>query len=136
MLFAGLRDPVIFDLKGDFHRDIRGTRIGFVGDGWAEDPEAVDYMEGFTQRQTGTAGDITAGLPPQDYVDYPYIEWYSDENGRVVIELESSQIKVNGTAPPAERMQPVSRREQEKLMTGFLVSMAGAINRKAQEHRK
>ena len=43
-------------------------------------------MDGFGLHQTGKVGDITAGLPPQDYVDYPYIEWYGDDNGRVVIE--------------------------------------------------
>jgi len=133
MLFAGVRDPVIFDLKGDFHRDIRGTRIAFTGDGSAEDEEAWSYMHGFAQKQTGNVGDITAGLPPQDYVDYPYIEWYSERNGRVVIELESSQVKVIGTALPASRMQPVSREAQAELMAGFLVNMASAFGQKGKE---
>src|SRR5437879_1173011 len=28
------------------------------------------------------------------YVDYPYIEWYSEENGRVVLELDPLQVEV------------------------------------------
>ena len=32
MRFVGLSRNVTFDLKGDFHRDIRGTRIRFKGD--------------------------------------------------------------------------------------------------------
>jgi hypothetical protein len=34
--FAGLKDKVTFDLKGDFHRDIRGAKVHFVGNaqGW------------------------------------------------------------------------------------------------------
>src|SRR5205823_4801150 len=30
------------------------------------------------------------------YSDYPYIEWYSDTNGRVVLELDPSQVEVIG----------------------------------------
>ena len=89
MRFAGVRKGVTFDLKGDFHRDIRGAKIHFVGDGREQDPEAPGYMDGIAVHQTGKVGDITAGLPPCDYVSYPYIEWYGDDNGRVVIELEA-----------------------------------------------
>ena len=32
MRFAGLPEKVAFELRGDFHRDIRGTRITFKGD--------------------------------------------------------------------------------------------------------
>jgi len=30
---------------------------------------------------------------PHDYVDYPYIEWYGDDNGRAVIELAPSRSR-------------------------------------------
>jgi len=42
----------------------------------------------------GVAGDITAGLPPQDYGSRPYIEWYSDQNGRILSELDPQQVEV------------------------------------------
>ena len=39
-------------------------------------------MDGFAQHQTGKVGDMTAGLPPADYVSgYCYLEWYGQENG-------------------------------------------------------
>jgi hypothetical protein len=97
MRFAGMKDKVTFDLQGDFHRDIRGATIRFTNRCEATQKTATSYMEGFCQHQTGKAGDITAGLPPKDYVDYPYIEWYGDGNGRVVIELDASQVKVIGS---------------------------------------
>jgi hypothetical protein len=81
-------------------------------------------MDGLASHQTGKTGDITAGLPPKDYVDYPYIEWYSDENGRVVIELEPIQVEVVGTPIPALESDPVSRREQAGNMAGFLCGLA------------
>ena len=105
-------------------------------------------------RQSGTAGDITAGLPLGTwseelaqrliaknevkigipaaerevrrkvstelyrrhiesgdryfaYVDYPYIEWYSEENGRVVLELDPLQVEVlNKEGQPMRRETP------------------------------
>jgi len=154
---------VTFDLAGDFHEDIRGTRIRL------SNPEPSDrnhdegtYMEGFARMQRGTAGDITAGRPlgPWNealaeklmtrneliwneagirgrererrrrefskryrahiaahdlyypYVEYPYIEWYSD-NGRVVLELDPSQLEIAETAPLKEK-SPVELVEDEK----------------------
>ena len=124
MRFAGLPREVVFDLEGNFHRDIRGARIHFTGDSCEYDKDAENYMRGFSLYQVGKAGDITAGLPPQDYVDYPYIEWYGDENGRVVLELESDQIRVMGTPIPVCESDPLSRNEQIRNMAEFLKGIA------------
>src|SRR5512136_1616019 len=70
--FAGLPERVTFKLHGDFHRDIRGTKVRLTGAGQSDDPEAAEYMAGLAVHQTGKVGDMTAGLPPQDYVNYPY----------------------------------------------------------------
>jgi len=121
--FAGLKDKVTFELKGDFHRDIRGTKIYFKGDA-EEQKQSTAYMEGFASHQKGNVGDITAGLEPRDYVGYPYIEWYGDANGRVVIELEHSQIKVIGKPIPADKCEPISHEEQAKNMADFMTGLA------------
>jgi hypothetical protein len=127
MRFAGMDKTVTFDLAGDFHRDIRGAKIHFVGDGKQDDPAAAKYMEGMAEHQTGKAGDITAGLPPQDYSSYPYIEVYSDQNGRIVLELEPRQVQVIGTPIPASESEPVSREEQGRNMAKFLCELAGHV---------
>ena len=126
MQFAGLKEKVSFDLKGDFHRDIRGAKIRFQGDAYETDApaDAVQYMDGLASHQQGRAGDITAGLPPADYVNYPYIEWYSEEDGRVVIELERVQIEVIGKPIPACESAPISRQQQKRNMAEFLGSLA------------
>ena len=127
MKFAGKKEKVTFDLEGNFHRDIRGAKIHFSNDAEANSDEAQGYMDGMASHQTGNTGDITAGLPPKDYVDYPYIEWYSDENGRVVIELEPVQVEVIGTPIPAIESDPVSRKEQAGNMAGFLCGLAADL---------
>ena len=126
MKFAGMKQKVSFDLKGNFHRDIRGAKIHFTGNGWEGDLEAPSYMHGMAEQQTGEVGDITAGLPPQDYTVYPYVEWYSEENGRVVIELSPDQLEVIGRPIPACESDPISREEQGMKMAGFIAGLSQA----------
>jgi hypothetical protein len=130
MQFAGMSEKMTFDLKGEFHRDIRGAKIHFTGDASETDPpaEAQSEMEGIDVHQTGKVGDITAGRPPVDYVNYPYIEWYSDQNGRVVIELEPVQVEVIGTPIPACESEPISRDQQKQNMAEFLGDLAAEVN--------
>ncbi len=119
MRFAGVKEKVTFDLAGDFHRDIRGTKIWFRGDPKLDITDASACMEGFALHQTGKVGDMTAGLEPRDYVGYPYLEWYGDRNGRVVIELEPEQIQVIGTPILSTECEPISREEQNANLFDF-----------------
>ncbi|MHC4070493.1 MAG: DUF2958 domain-containing protein [Planctomycetota bacterium] len=126
MRFVGLKEKVTFDLEGNFHRDIRGAKIHFTGDAYEDsaDIDSGSYFDGFAQHQIGKAGDITAGLPPHDYGTTPYAEMYSEQNGRIVLELESAQIEVIGTPIPAIESDPISRKEQRRNMAEFLCSIA------------
>lgn len=120
MRFAGRREKVTFDLTGDFHRDIRGARIYLTGDAREKEP-GDEYMQGFSQKQTGQAGDITAGLWPYDYVKgFCYIEWFSQENGRVVLELESDQVQIIGKPLEADKCEPISRERQAAHMAEYM----------------
>jgi exonuclease III len=125
MLFAGMKEKVVFDLEGNFHRDIRGANVRLCGDGEGADlKEAACYMKGFSTDQKGKVGDMTAGNPPADYVKYPYFEWYSQDSGRCVIELEPEQIALLTQPIPACESDPTSRKEQAENMAGFLCELA------------
>jgi len=126
--FAGMKEKVTFDLEGNFHRDIRGAKIHFTGDAYEDqaDIDSGNYFEGIALHQTGKVGDITAGLPPCDYGTTPYVEWYSHENGRVVIELEPIQVEVIGKPIPAIESDPISRKQQTENMANFLCGIASA----------
>jgi len=128
--FTGMKDKVTFDLEGNFHRDIRGAKIHFKGDAYEDstDIDSGSYFDGFARHQTGNVGDITAGLPPNDYGNRPYVEWFSNENGRIVLELEPVQVEVIGRPIPAIESDPISRKEQRRNMTEFLGSLAQEIN--------
>jgi hypothetical protein len=124
MQFAGMDEKVTFDLKGDFHRDIRGAKIHFSGSGRKDDPAAANYMDGMTAHQTGKAGDITAGLPPHDYGRIPYIEIYGEDTGRIVIEPDADSVQVIGDPIPWAETLPISREQQARNMGEFLGQIA------------
>jgi hypothetical protein len=124
MRFAGLKKKVTFDLNGNFHRDIRGAKIRLRGEGCEDNQEAASYMEGFATRQTGEVGDMTAGRSPRDYCAYPYYEWYGDDNGRVVVELDTDQVEVIGRPIPACESDPIPREQQARNMANFLAGLS------------
>ncbi len=137
MLFAGMDKKVIFDLSGDFHRDIRGAKIYLSGDARENEPGDKEYMKGFSTEQTGKAGDITAGLWPYDYVKgYCYIEWYSRDNGRVVLELEPDQVQIIGKPLNAQECEPVSRQQQAENMSEFMSDLLAAISRNKRNNKQ
>ena len=139
MKFLGLEKNIIFNLTGNFHRDIRGAKIRFHSDEYMEEDEqeAKEYMNSFSLTQTGKAGDITAGIPTgkkengeltYEYSNYPYIEWYGDENGRVVLELDSEQIELLTQPIPVCESDPIDRKEQEKNLHNFMNDLMDGLN--------
>ena len=134
--FVGMDEPVEVDLEGDFHRDIRGAKIRFHNSkpsdrnhsGALGELRKGSYMDGFSAVQTGQVGDITTGLPPYDYTKgQVYIEFYSEQNGRVVLELEPHQVEVIGKPIPWKEEEPVSRQVQGKNMARFLAGLCADL---------
>jgi len=127
--FVGMSEMVRLNLEGDFHRDIRGAVLLITKCGTDDRSRREGYMEGFSSVQNGDAGDITAGLSPMDYVGYPYIEWYSLENGRVVLELEPNEVEVIGTPLVAGEQDPLDREKQTQLLGRFLARVAADLGK-------
>lgn len=103
-------EPLQLDLAGDCWRDLAGRRLSFVNPA----PQHSPCLK-LALIQTGEVGDITASrkvrvldLPPEEAferrrlgLDAPehwanalYLEWYSDNNGRVVFESADYQLEV------------------------------------------
>ena len=148
--FHGLKEPCIFDLDGDFHEDIRGCLVELKGN-----DDVSDYdIKGLNKTQKGNVGDMTigdevtltkdvwetfnddakrkyaVGEKYTPYVEYPYFEWYSKANGRVVLELDKSQVKI------VERKQMKNSRVSNNsmdLMAGFMAGMAKAFEKQNEK---
>jgi len=80
---------------------------------------------------------ISAGELYYPYVTYPYIEWYSGKNGRVVLELDASQVEVisNGDAvrekTPKEMIADKKRRAA--AMTDYMTGMVKELSKQNRE---
>ena len=109
---VGRDEPLILSLNGDCWRDLAGTILEF------ENPEAepsADAVELDTE-QTGIVGDITASrkmrvpeLSESEMDEYDrqgrdipfkwrntlYIEWFSEINGRVLIEASTFDLNIS-----------------------------------------
>jgi len=69
---------------------------------------------------------IAAGDLYFPYVDYPYIEWYS-ENGRVVLELDRSQVEIVKVVVPFKEKTPEELLEDEKKREKAFGSFMGRM---------
>ena len=129
---------VEFNLKGNFHRDIRGSKIKIIAKNpdFSNVEEAENYMQVFAKKQTVDVGDMTAGIATgkneqgedtYEYVSYPYFEWYGKANGRVVLELDCNEIELITSPIPVLESNPINRETQSKLMGNFLQDMSNAL---------
>ena len=143
--FVGSAEPVELALTGNCWRDLAGRRLEFTN----PEPKPGD-LGSFALEQKGTAGDITASrkvkVPdiPMDQIGeyyaakkpFPwhwgnslYLEWFSETNGRVVIESASYDLKIVGE--PAWEMTPeeeeAQRRANGEAMTGFIKELGETV---------
>jgi hypothetical protein len=86
---VGREDPITIDLRGDAWRDVAGGKVTFTN----PRPEAQAAATNLEPKQKGFVGDITASrkvkiaaAPAEEWRNALYFEWFSEENGRVVVE--------------------------------------------------
>ncbi|MBI3987511.1 MAG: hypothetical protein HY343_11355 [Lentisphaerae bacterium] len=142
---AGREEPIRLDLEGDPLRDLAGCLLTFEN----PHPEAGE-LDTFAALQSGKVGDMTAsrkarvpdvtveemarlcreGQPfPWHLANILYLEWFSESNGRVVIEAADWRVTVS---LPEWRMTPDQEREQadrnRAAMGGFLEAATGPVD--------
>jgi hypothetical protein len=104
---------------------------------WRENGLAGTELE---ERRRAVATDydakIVAGELYYLYVAYPYFEWYS-QNGRVVLELDPSQITViRPETPPTEKSPQELAQDRENRANAFGEFMTGVLDDLGRENRK
>lgn len=132
--FEGRTEPVTLDLKGNPWRDLAGHRIVVTNP--SPKPGKLD---GFAEHQVGVVGDITASrkvrvpdCPMEEFIaayktdrkftfhmaNALYLEWYSEYNGRVVIESSDYKLELDGL--PAWEMTDEDERERRSASSEAL----------------
>ena len=147
----GRNKPVILDLGGNPWRDLAGHVIRFTN----PDPKP-GLPDGFSDVQAGVVGDITASrkvrMPDCSMEEFIagyktnrkftfhmanslYLEWFSQYNGRVVIESTAFALELDGM--PSWTMTETEEQEQQlanhQAITGFMDRLVDAIDRSGVE---
>jgi hypothetical protein len=126
-------EPLRLKLAGNCHPDLAGWKFRIVRtDPSAEPPRAPNY-DGIATDQSGTIGDMTADQvlqhfdcsideflklhregnpPPTTLRKALYLEWYSNRNGRVVI--QSTRLSVERIGERAFELSDEAWAEQAK----------------------
>lgn len=104
---VGRDEPLELDLNGDCLRDLAGTRLTFVNPA----PQVQEDALTLVSQQIGLIGDMTASrrcrvpdlMTPQpegeeerhEWRNVLSLEWFSNTNGRVVIESDAFQLEIS-----------------------------------------
>ncbi|HOC00818.1 MAG TPA: hypothetical protein PKM43_18970 [Verrucomicrobiota bacterium] len=144
----GRPEPAVLELRGNAHPDLAGCLLTFTN---PQPRPRPSHIEGLAPVQRGTIGDLTASRkvrvfdipteealgmirrnekPPERLANALYLEWFSEANGRVVIESANYVLEIS---PPEWRLTPQdeARRAQEAEagMAGFIRTLDETIQR-------
>ncbi len=142
----GCAKPLKLELKGNAHPDLAGCRLTFTN---PQRPVPLHHAEDLNPEQRGTIGDLTAsrkvrvpavpleeflnwpkekGRPPSRWANCLYLEWFSEANGRVVIESTDYELTISA---PEWRLTPEADEQRAKDaaagMAGFMDKLTEAI---------
>jgi hypothetical protein len=140
---AGMDEPLALDLQGNTWRDLAGHVLRFVN------PKPVKPLDslGLTSQQIGFVGDISASrkvrVPtctdeelkvhiaartafPWAWGNSLYLEWFSETNGRVVIDIAHFQLDLDPDRAweMTEQEEEEQRRANAEMLSRFVAEMA------------
>ena len=143
---AGRDEPITLDLTGNAWPDLAGCLLKFTN---PLKPIAHPHIESLNPVQKGTIGDLTASRkvrvfdipteeaylmsergekPPEHMANCLYLEWFSEYNGRVVIESTDYQLEIS---TPLWQLTPEEdeqrARDAAAGMAGFMQKLSDAI---------
>ncbi|MBW7893851.1 MAG: hypothetical protein H3C27_01955 [Opitutaceae bacterium] len=151
--FTGRDEPVVLELAGNCWRDLAGRRLEFTN----PQPKPGD-LRSFAAVQRGAVGDITASRKvkvlefpldqmhlyyktgremPWHWGNSLYLEWFSEFNGRVVIESSEFELQIVGEAAwdMTEAEESEQRKANGRAMTGFMDRLVEAADAQIREEQ-
>ncbi len=142
IVLLGRGDPVRLDLEGDANPDVAGCRIEFTNPKPVEGDPTDLYVQ-----QDGVPGDITCSrkcrvpdVPIEEFIRHRgdplpthwantlYIEWFSERNGRVVIETVDFSVTISEHAWAMTEEESLRHAEAvQEAMLEWMDRLHGAI---------
>jgi hypothetical protein len=152
---AGKDEPVILELKGNAWPDLAGCLLTFSN---PLQPVLDPHIDSLRSLQQGGVGDITASRkvrvfdvpleealakirrgekPSEHMANSLYCEWFSQANGRVVIESADYELIVSA---PEWRLTPAENAERARQaargMTDFMQRLGDAFAKQKRKRKK
>ena len=148
---AGRAEPMILELKGNAHRDLAGCLLTFNNPGIHVGHPHVGSL---VSLQRGVVGDMTAARkarvfdipfdeaysmlkrkekPPEHIANALYLEWFSEINGRIVIESSDYDLTISAPEWQLTPEEDAERaRDAAQAMRDFFGKLTGAI----EQHKR
>ncbi len=145
-------EPVELELEGNCWRDLAGCLLRFENPNPEKDEEYTDL----NRHQGGRVGDMTASRkvrvleipvkeaymmckrgekPPEHMGNCVYLEWYSDFNGRVVIESTDYRVEISEPVWTMSADEEAEQREANgEAIVKWMERLTGAVS--AAERRE
>jgi PAS domain-containing protein len=142
----GHADPVVLELEGNAWPDLAGCLLTFTN---PQERVAHQHLDSLEPLQRGSIGDLTASRkvrvfdvpleeamamfhrkekPPEHMANCLYLEWYSEANGRVVIESTDYELTISA---PEWRMTPEEDEQRASQaaagLEGFMKQLTDAV---------
>jgi hypothetical protein len=143
----GRAKPVVLELRGNAHPDLAGCRLAFTN---PRKRIPHPHLDSLDPVQRGNIGDLTASRkvrvfdlpvaeaylmckrgekPPEHMANSLYLEWFSEANGRVVVESADYELTISA---PEWRMTPEEDQQRARAaaagMDDFLQQLTEAID--------
>ena len=143
---AGREEPIVLELKGNAWPDLAGCLLTFTN---PLKPVPNQHLDRLQPLQRGSIGDLTASRkvrvfdvpledalamirrkekPPEHMANSLYLEWFSEANGRVVVESADYELKISA---PEWQMTPEENEERASQaasgMEDFMQKLSAAI---------
>jgi hypothetical protein len=150
----GRTEPVILELEGNAWPDLAGCLLTFTNPG-KRIPHP--HLDGLNQLQRGMIGDLTASRkvrvfdipldealamirrkekPPEHMANSLYLEWFSEANGRVVVESADYQLTISA---PEWRMTAAENEQRATQaaagMENFMKRLTEAIEQQQRSQK-
>jgi len=148
---AGREAPVILVLRGNAWPDLAGCRLIFTN---RLKPQPLPQAESLQSLQRGGIGDLTASRkvrvfdvpleeamamyerrekPPEHLANSLYLEWFSERNGRVVIESADYDLVIS---TPEWRMTPEEEAERAQQAAESMVDFTQMLTDEVEKHHR
>lgn len=147
----GRAEPVLLELQGNAHADLAGCLLAFTN---PQKRLAHQYLDTLNPVQRGSIGDLTASRkvrvfdvpleqalemirhqekPPEHMANSLYLEWFSAENGRVVVESADYQMTISA---PEWRLSPAEERQRAADAAAGMENFMRRLTEAIEQHQK